>query len=56
MGQIRQAQAIIHVVRCYEDSNITHVEGVIDPIRDAELIETELLLADIQSLEKELLK
>ena len=52
LGQIRQAQAIIHVVRCYEDSNITHVEGVIDPIRDAELIETELLLADIQSLEK----
>ena len=56
LGQIRQAQAIIHVVRCYEDSNITHVEGVIDPIRDAELIETELLLADIQSLEKRVVK
>ena len=56
LGQIRQAQAIIHVVRCYEDNNITHVEGAIDPIRDTELIETELLLADIQSLEKRVVK
>ena len=52
LGQIRQVQAIIHVVRCFEDENVTHVEGKIDPIRDAELIETELLLADLNSLEK----
>ena len=52
LGQIRQASAIVHVVRCFENDNITHVEGSIDPIRDAELIETELLLADLQTIEK----
>jgi len=44
--------AIIQVVRCFENENVTHVEGNVDPVRDAELIETELLLADIQTLEK----
>ena len=52
LGQIRQVSAIIHVVRCFENDKITHVEGSIDPIRDAELIETELLLADLQTIEK----
>ena len=52
LSQIRQVSAIIHVVRCFEDENITHVEGSIDPLRDAELIETELLLADLETLEK----
>ena len=52
LSQIRQVSAIVHVVRCFEDENITHVEGNIDPIRDAELIETELLLADLETLEK----
>tara|TARA_A100001037_G_C15100583_1_gene613761 strand:+ start:583 stop:1683 length:1101 start_codon:yes stop_codon:yes gene_type:complete len=52
LGQIRQTTAIIHVVRCFEDKNITHVDGEIDPIRDAKTIETELLLADIETLEK----
>ena len=52
LGQIRQASAIVHVVRCFENDNIIHVEGSIDPIRDAELIETELLLADLQAIEK----
>tara|TARA_B100000959_G_scaffold239460_1_gene260078 strand:+ start:359 stop:1456 length:1098 start_codon:yes stop_codon:yes gene_type:complete len=52
LGQIRQVSAIVHVVRCFENDNITHVEGSIDPIRDAELIETELLLADLQTIEK----
>ena len=52
LSQIRQVSAIIHVVRCFEDENITHVEGNIDPLRDAELIETELLLADLETLEK----
>ena len=52
LGQIRQVAAIIHVVRCFKDKNVTHVEGDVDPVRDAELIETELLLADIETLEK----
>ncbi len=52
LGQIRQVSAIVHVVRCFENDKITHVEGSIDPIRDAELIETELLLADLQTIEK----
>ena len=47
--------AIIHVLRCFEDDDVTHVEGSIDPIRDAETVETELMLADLESLEKRLL-
>ncbi len=54
LGNIRQCTAIIHVVRCFEDENITHVDGEVDPLRDIETIETELLLADIQSAEKRL--
>jgi GTP-binding protein YchF len=54
LGQIKQVGAIIHVVRCFEDDNVTHVEGEIDPVRDAELIETELLLADIATAERRL--
>lgn len=56
LGQIRQVSAIIHVVRCFDEKNVTHVEGIIDPVRDAELIETELLLADIETLEKRIHK
>ena len=52
LGQIRQTSAIIHVVRCFDDSGIVHVNGSIDPIRDAEIIETELLLSDLDSLER----
>ena len=52
LSQIRHVDAIIQVVRCFENENVTHVEGNVDPVRDAELIETELLLADIQTLEK----
>ena len=52
LANIREVDAIAHVVRCFEDENITHVEGNIDPLRDAELIETELLLADLETLEK----
>jgi|TARA_B100000959_G_scaffold103705_1_gene109334 hypothetical protein len=52
LGQIRQTSAILHIVRCFEDKNITHVDGSVDPVRDAETIETELLLADISTLEK----
>jgi GTP-binding protein YchF len=52
LGNIREVDAIIHVLRCFEDTDVTHVEGSIDPIRDAETIETELMLADLDSLEK----
>lgn len=52
LSHIRQVDAIIHVVRCFEDLNVTHVEGGVDPIRDLEIIETELLLADLDSLER----
>jgi len=56
LGQIKQVGAIIHVIRCFDDSNVVHVEGSVDPVRDAELIETELLLADIATLERRLIK
>jgi len=56
LGQIRQVAAIIHVVRCFKDDNITHIEGSVDPVRDAEIIETELLLADLETLEKQYAK
>jgi len=52
LANIREASAILHVVRCFEDENVVHVEGGIDPVRDAEIIETELLLADLESIAK----
>jgi GTP-binding protein YchF len=52
LGHIREVDAIAHVLRCFEDSNVTHVEGSIDPVRDAETVETELLLADLDGLER----
>ncbi|MEL6785775.1 MAG: redox-regulated ATPase YchF, partial [Pseudomonadota bacterium] len=52
LANIREVDAIIHVLRCFEDDDITHVEGKIDPIADAETIETELMLADLESLER----
>jgi GTP-binding protein YchF len=52
LANIREVDAIAHVVRCFEDGDVTHVEGGIDPIRDIETIETELMLADLDSLEK----
>jgi len=52
LATIREVDAIVHVVRCFEDTDITHVEGKIDPIADIETIETELMLADLESLEK----
>lgn len=56
LSHIRQTDAIAEVVRCFEDGNITHVEGSIDPIRDIEIINTELCLADLESVEKQQLK
>ncbi|TCT13616.1 hypothetical protein EDC22_101486 [Tepidamorphus gemmatus] len=52
LGHIREVDAIAFVVRCFEDGDVTHVEGRVDPIADAETIETELMLADLDSLEK----
>lgn len=54
LANIRETDAIIHVLRCFEDSDITHVDGSVDPLRDAETIETELLLADLESIEKQI--
>ncbi|MCB5411352.1 redox-regulated ATPase YchF [Pseudogemmobacter faecipullorum] len=52
LANIRECDAIAHVLRCFEDGDITHVEGRIDPVADAETIETELMLADLESLER----
>jgi len=52
LATIREVDAIVHVVRCFEDTDVTHVEGKINPINDIEIIETELMLADLDSLEK----
>jgi len=52
LATIREVDAIAHVVRCFEDEDVTHVEGRIDPIADIETIETELMLADLESLER----
>ena len=54
LANIREVDAVVHVLRCFEDGDITHVEGRIDPIGDAETVETELMLADLDSLEKRL--
>src|ERR1700688_3515546 len=52
LANIRECDAIAHVVRCFEDGDVTHVEGRIDPLSDIETIETELMLADLDSLER----
>lgn len=52
LSHIREVDAIVHVVRCFEDSNITHVDGSVDPVRDIETINLELIFADLESLER----
>jgi ribosome-binding ATPase len=52
LANIREVDAIAHVLRCFEDSDVTHVSGSVDPVRDAEIVETELMLADLDSLER----
>jgi GTP-binding protein YchF len=52
LANIREVDAIVHVLRCFEDTDVTHVEGSVDPVRDADTIETELMLADLDSLER----
>lgn len=54
LANIREVSAIVHVVRCFEDSKVVHVDGNVDPIRDIEIINTELILADLQTIEKRL--
>ncbi len=54
LSHIREVDAVAQVVRCFQDANITHVEGAIDPLRDIEIINTELCLADLESVEKRL--
>lgn len=52
LSNIRETEVILHIVRCFDDENITHVEGSVDPVRDIEIIQTELILADIEQLNK----
>ncbi|OUS20330.1 redox-regulated ATPase YchF [Litorivita pollutaquae] len=52
LANIRETDAIAHVLRCFEDDDVTHVDGRVDPVADAETIETELMLADLESIEK----
>jgi GTP-binding protein YchF len=54
LANIREVDAIVHVLRCFEDPDVVHVEGGVDPIRDAETVETELMLSDLESLERRL--
>lgn len=54
LSNIREVEVILHIVRCFEDGNITHVEGDVNPLRDIEIIETELIYADISQLEKKI--
>ena len=52
LSHIREVDAVCHVLRCFDDSGITHVEGGVDPVRDAEIVETELLIADLEAMER----
>jgi GTP-binding protein YchF len=52
LGNIREVDAIVHVLRCFEGGDVTHVENRVDPVADAEIVETELMLSDLESLEK----
>ena len=56
LGNIRSVDAIIHVVRCFQDDNVVHVDGSVDPVRDKEIIDTELQLKDLESVEKKIEK
>src|SRR5690606_16440532 len=56
LANIRETDAVVHVVRCFEDENVVHVSGKIDPLSDIEVIDTELALADMATVEKALLR
>src|SRR5262244_693075 len=55
LANIREVDAIIHILRCFDDPNVVHVEGGVDPVRDAATVETELMLADLDGIERRLL-
>ena len=52
LANIREVDAIVHVLRCFSDDNITHIDTKLDPVRDAEIVETELMLADLSTIER----
>jgi GTP-binding protein YchF len=52
LGNIRQVDAVLHVLRCFEDDNVTHVEGGVDPVRDRDVVDTELCLKDLETVDK----
>lgn len=56
LGHIRQVDALVHVVRCFEDNNIVHVDGSVDPLRDVTVINTELILADMETVDRRLVR
>ncbi len=56
MSNIREVDAIVHVVRCFEDTNIVHVDGSIDPLRDIETINLELIFSDVEILDRRIAK
>jgi len=56
LGYIREVDALLHIVRCFDDPDIVHVDGTIDPVRDMDIINTELILADLESIEKRIEK
>ena len=56
LANIRETDALVHVLRCFEDSNITHVEGTIDPLRDKEIIDLELQIKDLETVDKQIEK
>ncbi|MCW1312930.1 50S ribosome-binding GTPase, partial [Campylobacter jejuni] len=56
LSNIRETEVILHIVRCFDEENITHVEGGVNPLRDVEIINTELILADIEQLSKKIEK
>ncbi len=56
LGNIRQVDAIAHIVRCFEDPNVVHVDGAVDPLRDIEVIQTELNLADLDTVDRRMLR
>ena len=51
LGHIKEVDTIVHVVRCFEDEDITHVHGVVDPLEDVSVIETELIMRDLETVE-----
>ncbi|OQB76469.1 MAG: Ribosome-binding ATPase YchF [Bacteroidetes bacterium ADurb.Bin123] len=55
LGHIREVDAIVHIVRCFDNPDVVHVDGLVDPVRDIEIVNTELLLADLETIDKRLL-